>query len=1051
MSGRKRILSLLLCAIMALSPFATIGASANGLVDTGTYANSSDTDVVWSGELLPNTPVVVNSSEQYYKFTPDETDLYVFNSYQGEQQTSDPYLYVWDSSWDIIGKDDDGADDNYNNFRVAYELQAGQTYYILFKHWGYASGNWYNAFVEKNPVASIEVADSNFEFILNQTGEWEYNYETDQEYFYYHVDRFIDEVVLRVNYLDGRPSEYIEYGEYNGFNCYTNQHENPWTVGGNNPITFEYMGKQCTVNATIIDNPVASIEFVSCDFQYVEEDGRYGWWESNGETEQRFFYYSPYVAAQNAKIKVNYLDGRPSKTVGYWGENEYGNFDYSSNQYQNPWTVGGNNTITLTYMGKECTFNVAVAPNPVESIEFVSCDFEYVENDENNGDWEEDNNGEEFFCYNDNRAAQETKIKVNYKDGRPSEVIGYYDENEYGNFDYSSNQYQNPWTIGGENTITITYMGKECIFSATVVKPIQPELIESIQFIPSGFEYIENYNRHGEWRYNEETEEDFFWYDADVVLNNSKIKVNFSDGTPSREIDYFDDEDSVEQSFDYSTDQWQTPWTVGGENIITITYMGKSCTYNAVVKPNPVESVEFVSCDFQYVENHPNYGYWEWYSEDQRFYYYYPEDALQKTRIKVNYNNGNPSEILECEDLDIEYYHNQRETPWTVGGTNNTITINYMGKPCEFKVAVVAGPFTGNSYDYDYTDDEEKTISVGYIGEDQEHAIVPANVGEYTVTGIVDNAYRNNTKLKTIYIPKTVTRIRYSAFKNCTGLVNVYYGGSKEEWNAIVIDSGNVQLKMAEKKFFSNEWGGCAHPSTYAELGAVASCGVAGYYNNRCSNCKTVISTTPIAATGAHNYVTTVTKGNFKNDGGKVTACTGCGHVVENTAYKKAVVKLSATTFEYNGKVRKPNVTVKTSNGKTISSKDYTVKFSNSKSKKYGTYKVTVTFKKNSKYSGKTTVTYSITSKKTSISSLKAGKKAFTVKYKKQTTATGYEVQYSLKKDFKGAKTVSVKGNKTVSKTVKKLNAKKTYYVRVRTVKGKVKSDWSATKKIKVK
>ena len=148
-------------------------------------------------------------------------------------------------------------------------------------------------------------------------------------------------------------------------------------------------------------------------------------------------------------------------------------------------------------------------------------------------------------------------------------------------------------------------------------------------------------------------------------------------------------------------------------------------------------------------------------------------------------------------------------------------------------------------------------------------------------------------------------------------------------------------------------------------------------------------------------------------------------------------------------KVRKLKVTVKTSAGKTISSKYYTVKYSNSKSKKIGSYKVTVTFKGN--YSGKKTLTYSITSKKTAITSLKAGKKAFTVKYKKQTTGSGYEIQYSTSSKFKSAKTVTVKSNKTVSKTVKKLTSKKTYYVRVRTVKGKIKSDWSATKKVKVK
>ena len=61
----------------------------------------------------------------------------------------------------------------------------------------------------------------------------------------------------------------------------------------------------------------------------------------------------------------------------------------------------------------------------------------------------------------------------------------------------------------------------------------------------------------------------------------------------------------------------------------------------------------------------------------------------------------------------------------------------------------------------------------------------------------------------------------------------------------------------------------------------------------------------------------------------------------------------------------------------------------------------------------------------------------------------------SLKKNFKGAKTITIKGTKTVSKKVSKLKAKKKYYVRIRTFRtvNKVKyySSWSKAKAIKTK
>lgn len=98
--------------------------------------------------------------------------------------------------------------------------------------------------------------------------------------------------------------------------------------------------------------------------------------------------------------------------------------------------------------------------------------------------------------------------------------------------------------------------------------------------------------------------------------------------------------------------------------------------------------------------------------------------------------------------------------------------------------------------------------------------------------------------------------------------------------------------------------------------------------------------------------------------------------------------------------------------------------------------------------------------KPTSISKLTAGRKAFTVKWKKQTVqTTGYQIQYSTSSKFKNAKTVTVSKNKTTGKTVSKLKAKKKYYVRVRTYKTvkidgkstKIYSSWSKAKTVKVK
>ena len=89
---------------------------------------------------------------------------------------------------------------------------------------------------------------------------------------------------------------------------------------------------------------------------------------------------------------------------------------------------------------------------------------------------------------------------------------------------------------------------------------------------------------------------------------------------------------------------------------------------------------------------------------------------------------------------------------------------------------------------------------------------------------------------------------------------------------------------------------------------------------------------------------------------------------------------------------------------------------------------------------------------KTPSATLKAGKKAFNVKIKKLSGVNGYQIKYSVKKNMKKAKTVTTK---KVSNKVKKLGAKKKYYVQVRaykTVNGKkIFSSWSKVKSIKTK
>ena len=101
----------------------------------------------------------------------------------------------------------------------------------------------------------------------------------------------------------------------------------------------------------------------------------------------------------------------------------------------------------------------------------------------------------------------------------------------------------------------------------------------------------------------------------------------------------------------------------------------------------------------------------------------------------------------------------------------------------------------------------------------------------------------------------------------------------------------------------------------------------------------------------------------------------------------------------------------------------------------------------------KTCVAYRVA--RPAITSIKnSASRKMTLKWGKNAKATGYQIQYSLKSNFAGAKTVNVTKAATVTKVIGSLTKGKVYYVRIRTCKkvGKTTyySMWSVAKKLKI-
>ena len=272
--------------------------------------------------------------------------------------------------------------------------------------------------------------------------------------------------------------------------------------------------------------------------------------------------------------------------------------------------------------------------------------------------------------------------------------------------------------------------------------------------------------------------------------------------------------------------------------------------------------------------------------------------------------------------------------------------------------------------------------------------------------------------LKTVTLPKSAEKIEDSAFYGCTKLKNV---------------KAQSKLDYIGEKAFVN----C--PDVTIKLpygvGKIGECAL-GYTQKENSTDYQKISNFKIYGKECKAITNYCSKNGFK--------------FVDMYDVKNATATMKSQV--YNGKAKKPAVTLKLAGVTLQKGTDFTVKYSNNT--KVGTAKVTI--KGKGKYKGTLTKTFKINPKFTELTKLTPKSKSFKAYWKNNKSQTsGYQLQYSVYKSFKNAKKVTVKGYKTGAKTIKNLKSKKKYFVRVRTYKvvnnKKYYSKWSNSKTVKTK
>ena len=151
----------------------------------------------------------------------------------------------------------------------------------------------------------------------------------------------------------------------------------------------------------------------------------------------------------------------------------------------------------------------------------------------------------------------------------------------------------------------------------------------------------------------------------------------------------------------------------------------------------------------------------------------------------------------------------------------------------------------------------------------------------------------------------------------------------------------------------------------------------------------------------------------YGGDGAYMTACDVCNEVFKQEFFARpAEYKLSSSEVTYNGKVRKPSVTVKDADGKKlVEGTDYDVIYPDGM-KLPGKYDIEIFFKGN--YIGGKHLTFTIAPKATTgVKAKTQTTKTITLTWSATTGATGYRVyQYSPSKGKYVVK-ASVKGTTT--------------------------------------
>ncbi|MBO4693641.1 MAG: dockerin type I repeat-containing protein [Clostridia bacterium] len=395
----------------------------------------------------------------------------------------------------------------------------------------------------------------------------------------------------------------------------SDQRNNPWTVG-NNEYYVEYMGKTFPLTATIIENPIESIEFIPVEITTYLEGTNMHYDEWRGI----YVYDMPHIN-DGDKLIVNYKDPERG-IVEYIAEFNFVSgrmnyvsadgdiiidderFSYYDNQETEPWGVGENH-YTISYCGRQAQVPVLIKENNIESITYTSVKTPQVWNTDYVMDFDEETQ-REYKHYNIPDLQDGDILTITDKYGIPVNYTLVFDDSDgeryfvNGDEKYdvhtimiSDNQNEQEWSLGAGNFYTIDFYG----FRANIEVEVIETDVKSIEFNPVNDIVLLEKN-DGEFNMDEFGNSFYFYNSIRLINAGDSLTVTYNDdsviiyklydnGDESGWVLRSDDGEEIDPNdVRFDDHQWEHHWEVG-ENFFDIQFHGVRTTVPVVIKRVP--------------------------------------------------------------------------------------------------------------------------------------------------------------------------------------------------------------------------------------------------------------------------------------------------------------------------------------------------------------------------------------------------------------------------------------------------------------------------------